>query len=89
MSHVYKLCSQLPFYGLLVRNYNHFKDLLMYKRICLGVQRLRPNGEISVEKKLCSILYTGGNKGSHYRPILLYSVGVLYLLSNHNKQLKK
>lgn len=42
MSHVYKLCLQLPFYGL----------LLMYKRIFLGVQSLRPNGEIPVEKKI-------------------------------------
>ena len=42
MSHVYKLCLRLAFYGL----------LLMYKRIFLGVQSLRPNGEISVEKKI-------------------------------------
>ena len=61
----------------------------MYKRIFLGMQRLRPNGEISVEKKLCPMLYIGENKGSRNRRILLYSVGVLCVLSNHNKQLKK
>ena len=35
------------------------------------------------------MLYIGENKGSHHRRFLLYSVGVLYVLSNHNKQLKK
>ena len=34
------------------------------------------------------MLYIGENKGSHHRRILLYSVGVLYVLSSHNKQLK-